>query len=146
MIGVHLAGIRVFILVKAEYHRHFIGGNVVGIQSVLHHKGKNIAVLALINRQILVRNADDNFVVYINIRLFLQNTVHGAVVIEQVNTVRGITEPVVLFHIEVGGLFAGASAYHIVSGNDRRLGGNFRNLENRGSDLLHFQIAPGYLI
>ena len=146
MIGVHLAGIRVFILVKAEYHRHFIGGNVIGIQSVLHHKSKNITVLALINRQVLIRNTDDNLVVYINIQLLLQNTVHSAVVIEQVNSVRGITEPVVLFHIEVGGLFAGAGAYHIVSGNDRRLGGNFRNLENRGSDLLHFQIAPGYLI
>ena len=146
MIGVHLTCIRVFILVKAEYHRHFIGGNVIGIQSVLHYKGKNIAILAFINRQILICNADDNLVVYIDIRLLLQNTVHGAIIIEQVNTIRSITEPVVLLHIKIGGLLAGAGAYHIMSGNDRRLGSDFRNLVNRGSDLLHFQIAPGYLI
>ena len=141
MLVVHGAGVRVLLVVEAEDQGELVGGDVVAEEPVGRHECYYISVFALPHVHVFPGNAQHDAVLHPQL-LRVRNLVHGTLVGQQVDPVRGVANPVVLPHPVIGALPLLPGGHHVVHEERGRLLPYLRQPDLRLPDLLHLQIAP----
>ena len=137
--------IHIIFIIKAENNNQLIFCCLIAEQSVCHLKYDCIPILTLHHGNIRPRNAQKQLIVGIYLPC-LRHLGHRSLIIQQVHSVRGISNPVMLLYQIINRLFPICGRHHIIHQERSRLACQLRQRYHRGSDFLHRQISPGNLL
>ena len=101
MLVVHGARIRVFLIIEAKDCRQLIGGHIVAVELVRHLEYYYIPIFALCHVHIRPCDAKQDPVVPAEL-LSVRDLGHGALIGQQIDSVRGIADAVIFPHSVIG--------------------------------------------
>ena len=144
MLGVHCPRVCILRIIKAKDHCQLIGFHIIAKKPSRHLKHNHISVFALHHGYLRICDTQEQFVITAHFS-GVRYLCHGSLKIQQIHSIRGIAQAVVLFHHIISSVFPFLCRYDIIGSQGRRL---LRNLHKARHRFAHFpdpQVTPGNL-
>ena len=86
-------------IIKAKQIGHFVIYRIITEEPVTGYKRQNVSVIAFFHLNLISRNTKHDLIVGIYVSILPENLIHGTFIIQQIDSVRGITQPVIFLHV-----------------------------------------------